>query len=94
MNIETVLIRIRSYRRLNGLNASQLAARAGIADTTLRDMMNGKWNPTVKTLRLIEAVIPPEFMMNANDDDAPSDPACSGAVAAKADRGDDQHKAA
>ncbi|MHC8493400.1 helix-turn-helix domain-containing protein [Thalassospira sp. SM2505] len=90
MKIDTVLNRIKSFRLSSGLNTSQWAERVGVGDTTFRDMMTDRWNPTASTIRKCEAVIPPEFMTESNDNEL----SCSTPQAGCADRGEDQSNAA
>lgn len=90
MKIDTVLNRIKSFRLSSGLNTSQWAERVGVGDTTFRDMMTDKWNPTASTIRKCEAVIPAEFMAEANDNEICVSPPQAGC----ADRGDEQNNAA
>lgn len=93
MNIDLILHRIKSFRSETGLNTSQWAELVGRGDTTFRKMMSDDWNPTAETIRDCEAVIPAEYMANANDD-APATAGEPNPSAACADRGDKQHKVA
>ncbi|RCK20103.1 hypothetical protein TH8_19795 [Thalassospira profundimaris] len=90
MKIDTVLNRIKAFRSLSDLNTSQWAELVGLGDTTFRNMMTDRWNPTAATIRKCEAVIPPEFMTEANDNDL----SVSTPQAGCADRGDEQNNAA
>lgn len=40
---------------------SRLAMEAGLSDTVLRYFDRSDWNPTVKTIKRIESVIPRDF---------------------------------
>lgn len=61
VGIEAVLGRIRAYAVFRGWKKSRLAAAAGLRDTTLRDFESPNWNPRIKTVRKLEAIIPPDF---------------------------------
>lgn len=60
-NIESVISRIRSFAAFKGWSKREYARNAKIQDTTLRDFDKPDWNPTRKTLRRMEKVIPPTF---------------------------------
>jgi transcriptional regulator with XRE-family HTH domain len=55
---ESVIARILAWMRANRLSAEALAQRAGIAGNTVRGIEKPDWQPSVKTLRKLEAVIP------------------------------------
>lgn len=57
----TLVARIRAYARNRGWAKSRLAAEAGLQDTTLRHFDEAGWNPTLLTLRKLEAIIPADF---------------------------------
>lgn len=78
---------IRRYRLDQGISIRSYARMSGVAERPLRSIDSPDWNPTLRTLEKIEAVIPPEFMQAANDAGDP-------VGAARADRGDDQRRAA
>ena len=61
MNTDKIIDRVKAFAANENLNKSQLAALAGIGDTTLRNLDKPNWNPTVKILRKLEAVIPSDF---------------------------------
>lgn len=61
MSIESVISRIRSFAAIKGWSKREYARNAKIQDTTLRDFDKPDWNPTRKTLRRMEKVIPPAF---------------------------------
>jgi ribosome-binding protein aMBF1 (putative translation factor) len=86
MSIDANLNRIRAWRHHKGFAIYRLATMAGVNEAAIRKIDSPEWNPTANTIRKFEAVIPADFMMAANDTGAPS--------ATKADRGDDQTKAA
>lgn len=56
--IDTVLDRVRAYRRAANLSYSALATRAGLSRAALVGMDREDWGPTSTTLRAIEALIP------------------------------------
>lgn len=49
--------RIRDYMRRHGMTRTALARAAGLPHTTLLGMMEPGWNPRLKTIRALEAVI-------------------------------------
>ena len=87
MFVDQILDRIRRYRRLNGYSILGFAKLAGVNEFTLRKIDTPRWNQTLATLRKCEEAIPADFMTAANDTGCPDQ-------AAKADRGDDQTRAA
>jgi hypothetical protein len=60
-NIDAAIIRIRAFAQANAWGKCRLAVEAGINITTLRNFDKPGWNPTVETLRKIEAIIPADF---------------------------------
>lgn len=54
--------RIRAYATARNWTKSRLAREAGMIDTTLRDFHNEDWNPTLETVRRLEAVVPDDFV--------------------------------
>ncbi|MBC05692.1 helix-turn-helix transcriptional regulator [Thalassospira sp.] len=90
MNIDDNLKRIRAWRLKVGGSLLAFAEKVQVNEATLRKLSDENWNPTVSTIRKCEAVIPPEFMANANDDIDPS----SEPQAAPSDRGEDHTQAA
>lgn len=52
---------IRAYVRYRRWAIYTVAKKAGIGDTTLRDIWKPEWNPTPETLRVLTALIPPDF---------------------------------
>ncbi|OSQ34020.1 hypothetical protein [Thalassospira sp. MCCC 1A01428] len=80
MSIDHNLNRIRAWRRHKGFAIYRLATLAGVNEAAIRKMDMPGWNPTANTIRKFEAVIPPEFMLAANQNDADSDKGrCAGA---------------
>lgn len=61
MSTEHALRRIRAYAAHRRLAKSRLAVEAGLSRNALMGMDRSDWSPTVKTVRKIEAIIPPEF---------------------------------
>ncbi len=61
MEIEASIRRIRAYAQAAGLSKGRLAVRAGLRDTTLRRFDHVDWNPTLETLRKLQAVVPTDF---------------------------------
>lgn len=61
MSIDLSISRIRSYAAYKGWKRARLAAEAGMHNTTLRNFGHPDWNPTVETLRQLEAIIPADF---------------------------------
>lgn len=53
--------RIRSFADAEGLSKGRLAGRAGLRESTLRKFDRDDWNPTLKTLRALESIIPADF---------------------------------
>ena len=53
--------RIRAYRAEQGLSTLDLSRKAGLSESTIRNMDSPKWNPEAKTLAKLEAVIPPDW---------------------------------
>lgn len=84
---------IRRYRKDQKLSGRGYAREADVSEITVRGIDGDDWNPTLKTIKKLEAVIPPhlvaKYMAEANDNQKSSDP-----KAARSDRGDDQNKAA
>jgi ribosome-binding protein aMBF1 (putative translation factor) len=52
-----IIQRIRDYAADQGWSKTRLAMEAGLSDTTLRHFHSELWNPTVNTLRKLEAAI-------------------------------------
>jgi predicted GIY-YIG superfamily endonuclease len=60
-NVDLCVARIRQFRLEHGLNKFALANLAGIPEGSTRSMDDPDWNPTVKTLQKLEAVIPKDY---------------------------------
>jgi len=61
LNIENIIRRIREFRTKSGFAKTRLAVMAGIPEGCIRNIDEQDWNPTLVTLRKIEAVIPSDF---------------------------------
>jgi len=69
--IDGAIVRIKAYAAARGWSKSRLAKEAGVGDTTLRHFGRPDWNPTIETLRRLEAIIPVEFTPDEKRHDAP-----------------------
>jgi hypothetical protein len=58
---ETISL-IERYIALGAESKNGFAARAGVGEATLRKLGSPAWNPTVDTLRKLEAALPPDFV--------------------------------
>lgn len=66
--VQSVIDRIRAFKRTAGLSHAELARRAGLAGhTTLLGMDDAGWNPRSDTLRKLEAIIPPDFRVGDSE---------------------------
>lgn len=85
---------IRRYRLDQKLSGRGYAREADVSEITVRGIDGDDWNPTLKTIKKLEAVIPPsvveEYMAEANDNEI----CVSTPKAGCADRGDEQNNAA
>ncbi len=93
MNIDDNLKRIRAWRLKVGGSLLAFAETVKVNEATLRKLSDEDWNPTVSTIRKCEAVIPQDFMAEANDN-AEQSAASSEPQAAPRDRGEDHTEAA
>jgi 3,4-dihydroxy 2-butanone 4-phosphate synthase/GTP cyclohydrolase II len=59
--IDQAVTRIRAFAAAQGWRKSRLAKEAGMQDTTLRNFDDPDWNPTLETVRRLEALIPADF---------------------------------
>jgi 3,4-dihydroxy 2-butanone 4-phosphate synthase/GTP cyclohydrolase II len=64
-SVEAAIARVRAFAEERGWTKSRLAIEAGMSNTVLRDFDKPDWNPTVETLRRIEAIIPKSFGIGA-----------------------------
>lgn len=55
------LARVRAWRQAVGWATYRFATEAGVAEASLRGMDSEEWNPTVRTLERLEAVIPRDW---------------------------------
>ncbi len=58
--------RVRAFRKAKGWNLSQLARAADLRESTIRNMDEKNWNPEVRTLAKLEAVVNAENAKAAN----------------------------
>lgn len=58
MDTAHLIARLRAYAAARGWNKWEFARQAGLRDTVLRHFDRPEWNPTVETLRRLEALIP------------------------------------
>jgi transcriptional regulator with XRE-family HTH domain len=56
---DAVIARIRAWMEATRQSAEAFAGIAGVAGNTVRGIERDDWQPSVKTLRKLEAVIPP-----------------------------------
>lgn len=61
INSAALIARIRAFAKARGWAKSRLAREAGMRDTVLRDFDKPDWNPTMETIRQLEAIIPADF---------------------------------
>lgn len=61
MSIDSIIDRMRRWRRYEGMSKTALAAAAGLSVNCLTRMEEPAWSPTASTIRAIEAVIPTDF---------------------------------
>jgi len=54
----SAVARVRAWRVANDWAPYRFATEAGVAEATLRDMDADEWNPTLRTLEKLEALIP------------------------------------
>jgi ribosome-binding protein aMBF1 (putative translation factor) len=59
--IDDVLNNMRARIKAAGLTTQQLAKKAHISWATVRGADQDDWAPNVRTLRKIEAILPPDF---------------------------------
>ncbi len=59
--VDQAVTRIRAFAAAKGWRKSRLAREAGMQDTTLRNFDDPDWNPTLDTVRRLEALIPGDF---------------------------------
>jgi len=59
---EASLLRVREYARINGLTHNDIAAMSRVWEGSLRRMWDDGFNPTLRTLLRIEAIVPNDFI--------------------------------
>lgn len=59
---------VRAYRKAAKLTRTELALRAGLGRNTLLGMDDPDWSPVWRTLKKLEAVIPPDFNGKGEDE--------------------------
>lgn len=57
----SAVARVRAWRQAIGWAPYRFATEAGVAEASLRGIDSDEWNPTVRTLERLEAVIPPDW---------------------------------
>jgi DNA-binding XRE family transcriptional regulator len=62
-----VIARIRGYASEHDIKKSALAVMAGLNNKALQNIWEDSWNPTKNTLIALEALIPSDFQVPAND---------------------------
>ena len=58
---QMVIRRIRAYAVSQGWSKGQYSSKAGFKDTTLRKLGEPDWNPTLRIIEKLEAIIPNNF---------------------------------
>jgi transcriptional regulator with XRE-family HTH domain len=61
MSINQTLERVREFRQRKGWTLSKFAREAGLRESTIRKMDDDSWNPEIRTLQKLEAVIAVEM---------------------------------
>jgi hypothetical protein len=77
-SLTAALSRVRAWRETKGWALYRMATLAGVAEASVRGMDDADWNPTLKTLRRLEALIPEGWRPG---DPVPSDAAADAASA-------------
>lgn len=57
----SAVARVRAWRQAMGWAPYRFATAAGVSEATLRGIDSEDWNPTVRTLERLEAVIPSDW---------------------------------
>jgi len=60
-SVDDAIFAIRAYARVRGWTKSRVAVEAGLADTSLRQFWLDTWQPRPDMLRVLHALIPPDF---------------------------------
>lgn len=61
-DISKIIHRLRSYALTKNLKKSRLALDAGLDNKTLKDFWNESWNPTARTIKKLEELVPEGFI--------------------------------
>ena len=61
IHTDSAIARIRAYLKVGGVAKSRLAVLAGVPEGCVRNVYAEEWNPTIETLRKLEAAIPVDF---------------------------------
>lgn len=59
---EASIQRVREYARANGLTHNDIASMSKVWEGSLRRMWEDGFNPTLRTLVRIEAIVPTDFI--------------------------------
>ena len=68
--VEQSVGRILAFSKCRKLRPATLAKLSGLSVNALARMESPDWNPSMKTLRMAESVIPPDFTPTHNKDAA------------------------
>lgn len=77
MTTDEIIRRIADYAASMRWSKTHLANSAGVPESTLRRFGSPDWSPTLRTLRLLERVVPRDFptaTCSENKDNAPALP--------------------
>ena len=61
LRIDDTIARIRAWLLMSGATNLSLAGAAGVDEKTIRQAQSKGWNPTVDTIRKLEALIPKDW---------------------------------
>ena len=61
VSLSAAVARIRAWRAANDWAPSRYAVEAGVSDATTRNMEDESWAPTLRTLKKLESLIPPDW---------------------------------
>lgn len=73
-DVDTLLERVRAYRRHRGWAINKMAKEAGVPWSVLQGMDDDGWSPSLKTLRALLTVIPDDFDPRCAFPTPPTDP--------------------
>ncbi len=87
--LSAVLDRIRAWASANKLKPATLARQAGLAEVVTRDLDQEDWSPSSRSIRRLEALIPPGWKAGdpVNEPDATDATAIDAALADFGDEG-------